>query len=376
MARFRDRPQDFEVEEELLYPPSGAGPYTLIQVEKIGLDTAEVGRKLARALGRRMREVGFAGRKDRHAVARQWFSLPDIAPDRALQVELEGVRVLEASRHSDRLRLGELLANRFVLMVCDVTAEDLDGLDARLDRLAKMGFANRFGSQRFGRDGDNASRGAELLRGAVRIKDRRQARFFISALQSVVFDQTIVERQALLPDDVAPSAKPLDPLFHQAGAVHWLFAGDLAWVHRTGRLIAVQDPAVHQEELERGEVSPTGWLFGTKAPRAGGEVGALEQRALETWDIPPPRQWRLPFDLRGARRPLRAIPAGLRSDRQGNKVRFELSLAPGAYASVFLSEAIPGIVEGRTKPRTVNGERSVSPLPSLRATGRRGERSG
>ncbi len=46
-----------------------------------------------------VRHAGYAGRKDRFAVARQWFSVPRLDPGRALALEGEGIRVLEAVRH-------------------------------------------------------------------------------------------------------------------------------------------------------------------------------------------------------------------------------------------------------------------------------------
>ena len=72
--------EDFVVVEEPLYSPSGEGTHTFLCVEKRGRTTEQVARELARAAGVPPGAVGYAGRKDRHAVTRQWFSLPDIDP--------------------------------------------------------------------------------------------------------------------------------------------------------------------------------------------------------------------------------------------------------------------------------------------------------
>ena len=40
----------------------------------------------------RPRDVGYAGRKDRHAITRQWFSLEGVEPERALDFQIEGAQ--------------------------------------------------------------------------------------------------------------------------------------------------------------------------------------------------------------------------------------------------------------------------------------------
>jgi tRNA pseudouridine13 synthase len=66
---------NFRVAELPAYAPCGSGEHLYVEVEKEGLTTDVVARALARACGVPERAVGYAGRKDRHAVARQWFSI-------------------------------------------------------------------------------------------------------------------------------------------------------------------------------------------------------------------------------------------------------------------------------------------------------------
>ena len=73
---FRSRPETFLVEEIPAYRPGGAGEHTYCWIEKRDLTTHEAVRRLARALGVADRDVGYAGLKDRHAITRQWLSLP------------------------------------------------------------------------------------------------------------------------------------------------------------------------------------------------------------------------------------------------------------------------------------------------------------
>src|SRR5262249_28803227 len=72
----RVQPEDFWVEEPLGFDPAGDGSHALLRARKRGCNTQWVARELARHAGCRVAEVGFAGLKDRHAVATQWYSVP------------------------------------------------------------------------------------------------------------------------------------------------------------------------------------------------------------------------------------------------------------------------------------------------------------
>ena len=70
------RPEDFEVDEILGFAASGEGPHALLRVRKRGANTEWVARELARVVGVKPFEVGFAGLKDRNAVTTQHFTVP------------------------------------------------------------------------------------------------------------------------------------------------------------------------------------------------------------------------------------------------------------------------------------------------------------
>ena len=62
----RSCPEDFIVTEQPLYLPSGEGGHTYLYIEKRGRTTEQVVAELARASRVAPRDVGYAGRKDRH----------------------------------------------------------------------------------------------------------------------------------------------------------------------------------------------------------------------------------------------------------------------------------------------------------------------
>lgn len=345
MPTIRSRPEDFFVEEIPLYPPDGTGPFLWLWVEKRERNTHDVAEALARGLDLPSRDVGWAGRKDRIAVTRQAFTVPATAKGGAVEPrlagldlvgDLEGVQILRVDRCRQRLRAGELEGNRFRLVVRDVDADAAEEAKGRLDTLVRRGLPNRFGDQRYGRDGRNVERGLEVLRRDAVRGDKRRAMFMVSALQSKVFDAV------------------LDARAHDA-----LLPGDLAVVHATGDWLRVEQPEAFADRLERFAISPTGPIFGTKVKRPEGEAGALERRildeilvagGLEGFD---PATFEPPDGLRltGDRRPLRVRPRRASLEyapelEPGENVAIlAFDLPAGSYATVLVEALFDRIVE-------------------------------
>src|SRR5919204_4114931 len=97
-GRIKVRPEDFEVEEIPAYEPCGSGEHLFLWIEKRGVGAEWFVKEIARRLGVAAGEVGTAGLKDRHAVARQWVSVPAGVEARLPQLEGEGLRVLATNR--------------------------------------------------------------------------------------------------------------------------------------------------------------------------------------------------------------------------------------------------------------------------------------
>ncbi|MEO0996398.1 MAG: tRNA pseudouridine(13) synthase TruD, partial [Pseudomonadota bacterium] len=99
----RSAPDDFQVTEELGFEPSGSGPHWFLYVENRGDSTAYVARRLARLFGVGARDVGYSGLKDRHALTRQWFSVPVGGIDPSSLPPEPGLRLLEIRRNPRKL---------------------------------------------------------------------------------------------------------------------------------------------------------------------------------------------------------------------------------------------------------------------------------
>lgn len=329
----KSSPEDFVVDEIPLYEATGSGSHTFLRIEKRMRTTEDVVGDLARVFGVKRRDIGYAGRKDRVAVARQWFSIPDLDPARAAGFEVEGARVLEAIRHQHKLRTGHLKGNRFSIFVRGLASSEIKTAKDKLERFATTGFPNRFGDQRFGRDGENAKRGLAILQGQARPKERKQARFLVSSLQSQVFNHVLASR----------------PL-----ALDQFEVGDLAIKHDSGGSFCVEDVETENARAQSFEISPSGPIFGTKVSQPLGAPAERERDALMLFGIPDPGNLKPPrgLSLRGARRALRARPLELRTSTGEREIQLEFSLPSGSYATVLLEEVFgPLEIEAGTGSR-------------------------
>ena len=328
MIRYRVEPEDFKVEEVPLYPPTGEGGHTFVRILKRLRTSDAIARQLAERTGVPARDVGYAGRKDRVAVTTQWMSVPDLDPDEALALELDGAEVLEAVRHPHKLRTGQLKGNRFELRLRGVDPAAEEAARARLEGIIDRGMPNRFGAQRFGHGNRNPDRGRAILSGETSLRDRRKARFLISALQSQVFNRVLEERPTAL------------------DAVE---AGDVARVTESGGLFLVEDVETDLERASRFEISATGPIFGTKMSEPSGDVASREARIMEEFGIPPGSELSVPRGLKlpGARRPVRVAVADAVLSREGEDLLFSFGLPSGSYATVLLEEVFLEVAEGR-----------------------------
>ena len=213
--------EDFVVTELPLQTPSGEGEHLWLEVEKNGANTAFVAQRLAEAAGVQDVAVGHAGLKDRHAVTRQWFSihLPKGGTPDLTRLEHPEFAVLSQSRHTRKLRPGDLLGNRFRIVLREVTGER-EAIEANLAAVASRGAPNYFGAQRFGHGGGNVEQGRAMLAREIRVRDPKRKGLYLSAVRSFVFNEVLAQRirQGLwgetLPGDVMDEAgRPTGPLW-------------------------------------------------------------------------------------------------------------------------------------------------------------------
>ncbi len=208
-GRIRTSPSDFVVTEVLNIEFSDDGEHDWLWVEKIGANTVWVTEQLARHASISVRDVGYAGLKDRHAVTRQWFSVrrPGAEGTDWTTLKADGVRILDQKLHRRKLKRGTHRSNTFRIAVRGSEIASLGGeIDERLEAVRAQGVPNYFGEQRFGRDGGNIELGRAVVAGRRMARSKRS--IGISAIRSLEFNDNLDARvrdgtwNRLLPGDV------------------------------------------------------------------------------------------------------------------------------------------------------------------------------
>ncbi|MCA9003439.1 MAG: tRNA pseudouridine(13) synthase TruD, partial [Planctomycetes bacterium] len=166
--RFRQEPADFVVHEVQGEIPSGEGEHLYIHIEKTGLTTEQAVRVLGRALGRPAEAFGYAGRKDKQAISRQWLSVQGGDAQDLAKLHNTHITVLEVTRGASKLRRGAHGGNRFRLRLRALDSARRDDVEAVFAALREHGLPNRFGEQRYGGGGMNAELGRYLVEGKAR----------------------------------------------------------------------------------------------------------------------------------------------------------------------------------------------------------------
>jgi tRNA pseudouridine13 synthase len=377
----KESPDDFIVEEIPAYLPCGAGEHLYLTIEKRGLTTLEAVRRIAGALKVSERDIGYAGMKDAVGVTRQSISLQKVTAGDALALKLEGITVLSALRHGNKLKPGHLKGNRFRITVRGVTGHAAESAAAILAVLQRRGVPNYFGIQRYGAQGNSHLIGAAMLRrdwqgavdtligdpAAVQDDDWRAA---ISAYRlgdpveslrrmprHCRGERDLLQRLIARPeawerafDVIHPRLKKLylsacqSFLFDKVVAarlteIDQVRAGDLAWKHLNGACFLVVDAQAEAPRAWAFEISASGPMFGSRMTQPAGASLELEQKILASEGFTADSfEHGGGLRMEGQRRPLR-VPLGEASfEVEGDLLRLEFSLPKGSYATSVVRE--------------------------------------
>jgi tRNA pseudouridine13 synthase len=311
----RAQSHDFIVEEDLGFGPAGTGQHVLVKVRKRDANTQWVARELAKVCGCRPMDVGYAGLKDRRAVAVQWFTVPKSAQslDAWTAVRTSEFEVLEAHAHTRKLPRGALAGNSFIIRIREVTVSD-DQLAERVGLIGQRGVPNYFGRQRFGREGSNLLRITAGLK-ALRPPERG---FVLSAARSLIFNSVLAVRA-------------------RDGSWERLEAGDIANLDARGSVFTV-DPAdtALLERCQRLDIHPTGPMWGRGLPASRGRVLELESGVAA--QLLPASELVQEAGMDQERRSLRLAVRDLHWSREADAVVLHFRLTRGSFATTVLRE--------------------------------------
>jgi len=320
-AVLKAAPEDFRVTEILDIEMAGEGEHLWLLIEKRGLNTEEVARQLARVSGVKLRDISYAGLKDRKAVTSQWFSLhlpgqPD--PDLTL-LWSESIKCLDRCRHRRKLQRGAHSANRFAIRLTQLRA-DQQALDACLVLMAEQGVPNYFGPQRFGWDGNNLVDARNWAERCALPPAKGTRSRLLSTARSYLFNQVLAQRV-------------------QDGSWNKLLPGDcLAFTdsrsHFAASRLVDDDP-----RWAALDIHPTGPMWGRGEPPVGSDTLSGEQSVISA--EPQLAAWLISADMEHSRRILRLpIKALTWHYPSPDCLELEFTLPTGCFATAVIRELV------------------------------------
>lgn len=328
-AKLKTQPDDFVVEEILGYDLSGAGEHSYVHLEKTELNTAFVAEQLAKYCKLPLRQVTYAGRKDKFARTTQYFGIHH--PKQALDLSgfaLSNARILGITKHHKKLKTGHLQGNRFTLILRDVSHQA--EIDTRLEAIKNQGVPNYYGQQRFGemhyvdelgqaqiKYGGNLAL-AQYLIDDVPIKQRNKRNLAISALRSWLFNTLISQRISR-------------GLFEQP------LAGDAFSLAGSNSFFV---PESHDDEIQTrllsGDIHISGALYGAGALASQSDALAFESNLFEQYTAICATLDKL--GLKQERRAIRLLPTGLEWHWHDNTLTLSFELPKGCFATSIIRE--------------------------------------
>ncbi len=143
---------------------SAGGKFSVFVLQKRDWNTMQACREVAKAAGRGIKSVSFAGTKDRNAVTTQLCSLYGAEPERLLSIHIKDVSINGAWKSESAVELGDLIGNRFAIRIKTDSASATKRMSI-IERDLGGSFPNYFGMQRFGARGNNVGIGVSIMKG-------------------------------------------------------------------------------------------------------------------------------------------------------------------------------------------------------------------
>ena len=335
---FKQSPRDFVVEEIPLYEFCGEGEHLVLLIRKKNLSTTEMVGVIARYLGIKNKEIGYAGLKDKHAMTKQYISLHKKHEEAMEGFCHENIKIISKTYHSNKIRIGHLKGNRFYIRLKKVNPTSALKIDEALKNISKDGMPNFFGYQRFGNDNNNHILGEKLAKGEAKERNPRVKKLLINAYQSHLFNLWLSRRleinslvRSFEPKEIAPllnlSVEEIQKLKKQKHPFK-LIRGDIMEHYPYGRLFEFDESEHDFERFNSRDISVTGLLCGKKAKHSSSLAWEIEKDFDDDISVDGARRygWVYPTETEGRFNQIEA------------QYELNFTLPKGSYATVLIEE--------------------------------------
>lgn len=293
-ANYKTHATDFVVNEILPLEFTGEGEHLWLHIQKSGMNTVYLANLLSEWAEIPLRDVGYSGLKDRHALTTQWFSLripkKQLPASEFAPVDIgdhESVTILAQHWHNKKLNRGTHKANEFIITLRGIqfdesateTSEQVLSakqiVEQHLESISKSGVPNYFGPQRFGRNGNNVREALTLFARPIREArpqpkkskrkrpPREQNTMELSAARSLIFNEILAARVS-------------DGSWNQG------LAGEVFNLDGSGSIFtsdALDDTL--RARLSSGDIHPTGVLWGLDNDKVSGTAALVENDTVQ-----------------------------------------------------------------------------------------------
>ena len=292
-AYFSKNSDDFVVREIPLYAFSGQGEHLIIEICKKDMTTQEALHALSEISGVKMRDFGYAGLKDKQGMTTQFISMPRKFESMLANFSHEKMKILSLAAHDNKLRIGHLKGNSFFIRLKKVMPGEAVKLEQAVRNIDEAGYPNYFGYQRFGKYGDNAQSGLELLKsGTVNGKKSKNPKlndFLISAYQSDLFNRWLSKRVEISKFAQDFSLGELAQIYpYLDGAIlknlksqkrfFKLIEGEVLGHYPHGKCFLCEDLDAEGARFDARDITSCGLIAGAKAYEAQGAARAAEDQ--------------------------------------------------------------------------------------------------
>ena len=292
-AYFSKNSDDFVVREIPLYEFSGDGEHLIVEISKKDMTTQEALHVLSEVTGAKMRDFGYAGLKDKQGMTTQFISMPRKFESNLANFSHEKMKILSLNVHKNKLRIGHLKGNSFFIRLKKVLPSNAKKLEQVFVSIDKMGYANYFGYQRFGKFGDNAKTGLELLKnGTINGKKSKNVKlndFLISAYQSDLFNRWLSKRVEISRFAQDFSLGELAQIYpYLDGAIlknlksqkrfFKLIEGEVLGHYPHGKCFLCEDLDAEGARFDARDITSCGLIAGAKAYESQGAARAVEDQ--------------------------------------------------------------------------------------------------
>lgn len=297
-ATYKTHTADFVVNEILPFEFTDEGEHLWLHVEKSGMNTAYLAKLLSEWAEIPLRDVGFSGLKDRHALTTQWFSLripkKQLPESEFAPVDIgenETVTILAQHWHNKKLNRGTHRANQFIITLRDIefaevamdtSAQDLsaqqntkNSVEQHLVNISKSGIPNYFGPQRFGHNGNNIREALALFarptqesrpqpkKSKRKRAPREQNSMELSAARSLIFNEILAAR------------------VHD-GSWNIGLSGEVFNLDGSGSIFTSEEiDETLRARLASSDIHPTAVLWGTSNDKVSGTAAVTENTVVQ-----------------------------------------------------------------------------------------------